>query len=128
MSKVWIDNNPIHVECKRIFAATNIKNLVTSARNQLRKQIESEPSVTGVIALDLSRLVTSNRPYVDLTASHTWEDDRQEMSDLIRQRHERDIMKALKSKSIAGIKGLIYFYEHAVFNYERRSFGSGHSV
>jgi len=126
--KVWIDDKPVHVECKRIFAASNIKNLVTSARNQLRKQIESEPSVTGVIALDLSRLVTSNRLYVDLTASHTWEDARHDMNDLVRRRHEGDVMKALKGKSIQGIKGLIYFYDHAVFNFERGSFGSGHSV
>jgi len=126
--KVWIDDNPVHIECKRIFAASNIKGLVSSARNQLRKQIESEPSVTGVIALDLSRLVTSNRPYVDLTASDTWEDARRDMNDLIRERHEGDIIKALKGKSIQGIKALIYFYDHAVFNYERRSFGHGHSV
>jgi hypothetical protein len=126
--KVWIEGNPIHVECKRIFAASNIKNLVTSARNQLRKQIESEPSVTGVIAHDLSRLVTSNRLYVDLTASHTWEDARRDMNALIRERHEGNIRKALKGKSIQGIKALIYFYDHSVFNYERKSFGHGHSV
>jgi hypothetical protein len=125
---VWIDDNPVHVECKRIFAAINIKNLVTSPRNQLRKQIESEPSVTGAIALDLSPFVTSNRPYIDLTASHTWEDARRDMNDLIRERHEGDITKALKGKSIAGIKALMYFYDQAAFNHERRSFGNGHSV
>jgi hypothetical protein len=41
--KVWIGGDVIHIECKRVVAAGNIKNLVSSARNQLRKQIEEEP-------------------------------------------------------------------------------------
>ena len=126
--RVWVDGYPVHVECKRIFAGSNIKNLVTSARNQLRKQITEDPAVIGVIALDLSRLVASTRPYIDLTSSHTWDDARKELNQLIRERHEGEIVKALRDKSIDGIKALIYFYNVAVFNHPRASFGTGHSV
>jgi hypothetical protein len=58
--KTWLDGVPIHIECKRVFAASKIESLVSSGRKQLRSQIEQAPDVLGIIALDLTRPLTDS--------------------------------------------------------------------
>jgi hypothetical protein len=123
--KAIVDGRSVHIECKRVCAAGNLSNLVRSARNQLREQIKEHPFVVGVIAIDLTRLVAFKKPYFELAVSDAWPIEDASLKAELRKKYEPDIRKALER---AGIQGVIFFYEVAIFSRASDSLGTAHSL
>jgi hypothetical protein len=119
-----IAGKPVLIECKRAFSRNNLRSLASKARDQLNRELESDPTATGFIAFDLTRILPDDRWYVlyrDRLELNAWFEATQQY---IKETLEPDIVSALRNKTHQRAAGMIEYFQIAGHNLSTGRWGT----
>jgi hypothetical protein len=119
-----IVGKPVLIECKRAFSRNNLRSLTSKAREQLDRELESNPTAVGFIAFDFTRILPADRWYVlyrDRQELNVWFDATQKY---IKETFEPDIVSALRNKAHQRAVGMIEYFQIAGHNLSTGRWGT----
>jgi hypothetical protein len=122
-----IAGKPVLIECKRAFSRNSLRSLASKARDQLDRELKSNPAAVGFIAFDFTRILPSDRWYVLYRTRQemiAWFTETQEY---IKESFEPDIISALRNKAHQRAVGIIEYFQIAGHNLSTGRWGTSWS-